>query len=42
MVLYEFVGPDEDAPLYYLLRVVAYGPIIAAIVLKNRGPRRRE
>ena len=42
VVLYEFVGPDEDAPLYYLIRVVAYGLIIAAIVLKNRGPRRRE
>lgn len=35
-VLYSTVGPNEEAPLYYLIRVVAYGLIIAAIVQKNR------
>ena len=34
-----FVGPNEDAPLYYLVRLFAYGLIIAAIVMKNRGTR---
>jgi hypothetical protein len=28
---------DEDAPLHYIVRVVAYGLIIAAIVDKNRS-----
>ena len=34
-----YVGPNEDAPVYYLVRLVAYGLIIAAIVMKNRGVR---
>lgn len=36
LVLYHWVGPNEDAPGYYLIRLVAYGLIIAAIVDKNR------
>jgi hypothetical protein len=42
VVLYESVGLSEDAPVYYLIRLVAYGLILAAIVDKNRAPRRRE
>ena len=30
-------GGDEAAPEYYLVRLVAYGLIIVAIVRKNRG-----
>jgi hypothetical protein len=30
---------NEDAPLHYLVRLVAYGLIVAAIVGKNRSPR---
>jgi hypothetical protein len=37
IVLYLFVGPNEDAPVYYLVRLVAYGLIVAAIVDKNRS-----
>lgn len=29
----------EDAPVYYIVRLVAYGLIIAAIVIKNRSNR---
>jgi hypothetical protein len=36
-----FVGPNEAEPLYYLLRLVAYGLIIVAIVDKNRAGGRR-
>jgi hypothetical protein len=36
VLLYLLVGPNEDAPLYYLVRLVAYGLIIVAIVGKNR------
>ena len=36
-----FVGPDEAEPLYYLIRLVAYGLIIVAIVDKNRSARGR-
>ena len=36
VVLYLFVGPNEEAPVYYLVRLVAYGLIVAAIVDKNR------
>ena len=42
VVLYESVGLNEDAPVYYLIRLVAYGLILAAIIDKNRGPRRRQ
>ena len=38
-MLTRYVGPNEDAPVYYLVRLVAYGLIIAAIVMKNRGVR---
>lgn len=31
--------PDEASPLHYVVRLVAYGLIIAAIVDKNRGKR---
>ena len=34
-----FVAPSEDAPLHYIVRLVAYLLIVAAIVLKNRQPR---
>ena len=36
------VGTNEDAPLYYVVRLVSYGLILAAIVIKNRGSGRRE
>ena len=39
LVLWHWVGPNEDAPGYYLIRVIAYGLIIAAIVDKNRARR---
>ena len=39
LVLWHWVGPNEDAPGYYLIRIVAYGLIIAAIVDKNRARR---
>ena len=39
LVLWHWVGPNEDAPGYYLIRVIAYGLIIAAIIDKNRAPR---
>ena len=42
VVLYESVGLSEDAPGYYIIRLIAYGLILAAIIDKNRGPRRRE
>jgi uncharacterized membrane protein HdeD (DUF308 family) len=35
-VLYLTVGPNEDAPLYYVIRLIAYGLIVVAIVRKNR------
>ncbi len=31
--------PTEDAPVHYIVRLVAYGLIIAAIVIKNRSGR---
>lgn len=37
--IYAFAGRDEASPLYYVVRLVAYGLIIAAIVDKNRGKR---
>jgi uncharacterized protein DUF5985 len=40
LLLYGLVGPDEDAPVYYLVRLLAYGLILAAIVDKNRGRQR--
>jgi hypothetical protein len=42
VVLYESVGLTEDAPGYYIIRLVAYGLILAAIIDKNRAPKRRE
>src|SRR3954471_8099787 len=38
-VLYLSVGVQEDAPGYYLIRLVAYGLIVIAIVAKNRERR---
>ena len=38
IVIYQWVGADEASPLYYLIRLVAYGLIIVAIVDKNRRP----
>ncbi|HEX4780714.1 MAG TPA: DUF5985 family protein [Usitatibacter sp.] len=40
IVLYHYAGPDEDGPLYFVVRLVAYGLILAAIVDKNRSSRR--
>lgn len=34
-----FLEPNEDAPGHYIVRLVAYGLIIAAIVHKNRASR---
>lgn len=31
-----YIGPEEDSPISYVVRIVAYGLIIAAIVQKNR------
>ena len=36
VILYLSVGPNEDAPVYYLVRLLAYGLIVAAIIDKNR------
>ena len=36
IALYLPIGPNEEAPVYYLVRLVAYGLIVAAIVDKNR------
>ena len=36
VLVYRWAGQDEASPLYYLIRLVAYGLIIAAIVDKNR------
>jgi hypothetical protein len=33
------VGLDEDAPVYFLIRLLAYGLILAAILDKNLGDR---
>ena len=41
LVLYHYVGPDEDGPLYFAVRLVAYGLILAAIVDKNRLSKRK-
>jgi hypothetical protein len=38
-VLYLAVGLQEEAPVYYLIRLVAYGLILVAIVAKNRERR---
>jgi hypothetical protein len=38
IVIYQWVGPDEASPFYYLIRLLAYGLIIVAIVDKNRRP----
>lgn len=34
--VFRWVGTDEGSPLHYVVRLVAYGLIIAAIVDKNR------
>lgn len=38
-VLYLMVGLQEDAPAYYVIRLIAYGLIVYAIVAKNRERR---
>jgi O-antigen/teichoic acid export membrane protein len=38
-VLYLMVGLQEEAPIYYVIRVVAYGLIVLAIIAKNRERR---
>jgi hypothetical protein len=38
-VLYLSSGLQEDAPGYYLIRLVCYGLIVVAIVVKNRERR---
>jgi len=39
VLLYQWAGPDEASPLYYLARLVAYGLILVAIIDKNRTRR---
>ena len=39
--IYQWVGQDEASPLYYLVRLVAYGLIIVAIVDKNRAGQKK-
>jgi hypothetical protein len=39
IAFYLFVGLQEDEPVYYLVRLVAYGLILVAIVDKNRSRR---
>ena len=41
VVLFLYVGPDEYGPFYYLIRLVAYGLILLAIVGKNRAAQAR-
>lgn len=41
LFVYQFAGPDEASPIYYLPRLVAYGLIIIAIIDKNRGRARQ-
>jgi hypothetical protein len=36
LFVYPWAGSDEAAPVYYLVRLLAYGLIIVAIVDKNR------
>ena len=36
LVIFHWAGTDEASPFYYLIRLVAYGLIIIAIVDKNR------
>jgi hypothetical protein len=37
VVAYQWFGSDEGTPLHYLVRLIAYGLIIAAIIDKNRS-----
>jgi hypothetical protein len=39
LFIFHWAGNDEAAPLYYLVRLVAYALIIVAIVDKNRRRR---
>ena len=34
--LYALAGLDDASPIYYVIRLVAYGLILAAIIDKNR------
>jgi hypothetical protein len=40
-LLSRVVGPDEAEPIYYAVRLIAYGLIIVAIIDKNRASRTR-
>lgn len=37
--LYSLAGLDDNSPIYYAIRLVAYGLILAAIIDKNRKSR---
>ncbi len=37
VTLYTAYGLDEGAPIYYLVRLIAYGLILFAIIDKNRA-----
>ena len=39
--LYAFAGLDDASPIYYVIRLVAYGLIVWAILEKNLKPRGR-
>ncbi|HXF16293.1 MAG TPA: DUF5985 family protein [Burkholderiales bacterium] len=41
IVLYASIGDNEQSPIYYLIRLVTYGLILAAIIDKNRSGRPR-
>jgi hypothetical protein len=41
IALYAAIGTNEQSPVYYLVRLVAYVLILVAIVDKNRASRRR-
>jgi hypothetical protein len=37
--LYAFAGLNDSSPIYYVIRLVAYGLIVWAILEKNMKPR---
>jgi hypothetical protein len=39
VAMIHYLEPSEDSPLHYLVRLVAYGLILFAIIQKNRSPR---
>jgi hypothetical protein len=40
VALFASVGLQEDHPAYYVVRLIAYGLILAAIIDKNRARKR--